>query len=567
MTKTASTVRTGIFCLLAVVAAAGLFLRFYHLEADPPVWTYVYNTDEGHYSYTAQNRLVWGHWFVNDAKYGLATPLFSFAQYAAAAVKGGANEIASYRFVSAIAGALVCLLMTFFFVARWQKLAALALTSLSFIGLVHSRLGITETLLTLTLQVTVLAAWQSLKRANVFLAAAAGALALSCLLVKPTGGFALALILAAPLLCPLENRVRVRFWLGALAGVALLALLWALFVVWPHREEWRHMLAAYTVFGRERMGGGVLALARNLWQLLVSPALLTMPCLWPLALCWTVACGVPSWWKKQNDLLDTLVLLWLGASLAILGSCSYQPARWQVMLLPAVVYGGLKFLPCLARRPLAVAGATAMLALSLLYGLDVAGGLLSGGPIDVSEGIFSRYTLLLIALGLFAAAYFAARRLGSEHWQSLAAGIIGIELLVQCGFHCQMTLPSFHRPSPWEQASHTLAGLSPNAPMVLAGDNVECFALRARLRVFPTYYLLTEPNDAAVRQFCWRQNIRPTHFSILEDNLKSWTENAPGFFRALQEVAALKVNVGGFGARTVRIYRMTAYDWLDVPQK
>ena len=152
------------FVLLGGVAVVGLALRFHHLEADAPSWSYVYNTDEGHYSYTAHNRLALGHWFVNEAKYGLITPLFSFAQFAVAAIRGGEPSIVSYRLVSALCGVLSCGLMALFFRDNFRRLAVVALASVSFMGFVHSRLGITEMMLTLMAQITALAAWRAFAR-------------------------------------------------------------------------------------------------------------------------------------------------------------------------------------------------------------------------------------------------------------------------------------------------------------------------------------------------------------------------------------------------------------------
>src|SRR6185437_3643153 len=87
--------RKAIFLLLTLAAITGLVLRFYHLQADPPHWGLVYNTDEAHYSYTAHNKILYGHWFVNEAKYGLMTPLFAFTQYLVATLAGGDPSIAT----------------------------------------------------------------------------------------------------------------------------------------------------------------------------------------------------------------------------------------------------------------------------------------------------------------------------------------------------------------------------------------------------------------------------------------------------------------------------------------
>ena len=60
---------------IALSIITGFGLRLYRPAADPPSWSYVYNTDEGHYSYNTHNKIKYGHWFVNEAKYGCVPPI------------------------------------------------------------------------------------------------------------------------------------------------------------------------------------------------------------------------------------------------------------------------------------------------------------------------------------------------------------------------------------------------------------------------------------------------------------------------------------------------------------
>ena len=65
---------------LAILIVLGFGLRFYKPAADPPQWSYIFNTDEGHYSYNTLNKAKDGKWFLDEAKYALVTPLFSVAR-------------------------------------------------------------------------------------------------------------------------------------------------------------------------------------------------------------------------------------------------------------------------------------------------------------------------------------------------------------------------------------------------------------------------------------------------------------------------------------------------------
>jgi hypothetical protein len=563
----AKRVRQFVFLLLGMVALAGLFLRFHHLQADPPLWRYVFNTDEGHYSYTTHNRLVFGHWFVNEARYGLITPLFVFIQYLVAVLGGGEPSISSYRLVSAVCGVFSCGLMALFFQDRWHSLLAVTLASVSFMGFVHSRLGITEMMLTLMIQITVLAAWQAFKRASFLLAALSGAAAACSMMVKPTAAFIVPIIFIAPLLCRTPARVRQSYWLGMAAGGTLAALLWSMIVALPYWDAWRHMMAQSTSFGRTAISLD-FATAECLWHFLLSPGLQTMPFLWPLALCWCVFSWAPQWWRRENDVLDTLLFLWIAAGVGLLGVSAYQPARWQIMLFPPVMCAGLKFLPNMQRTSMAVMGLGAAAGVAALYSCCTAGHFLaSSANINPAGGVFGHFGSALTAASLFVAAWFVARAFSLKKWQRLACGIITVELAMQCWFHANYTWPSFLRPSQWEAVTRDLEQIPSRETAVFSGDMVQDLSLRAKIHVLPTFYLLDEPTDAAVRDFFVRQNCVPTFFVLVDGDLKQWDTQAPVFANSLEEVGRYPLLIGGIGWQNVHLFRFRSYEWLATPER
>src|SRR5438093_2090458 len=93
---------------LVSVITLGFGLRLYRPAADPPYWPYVYNTDEGHYSYNTHDKIKYGRWFVDEAKYALMTPVFNVVQYAVAIILPDRTGIVRYRAVSMLAGILFC---------------------------------------------------------------------------------------------------------------------------------------------------------------------------------------------------------------------------------------------------------------------------------------------------------------------------------------------------------------------------------------------------------------------------------------------------------------------------
>jgi hypothetical protein len=102
---------------------------------------------------------------------------------------------------------------------------------------------------------------------------------------------------------------------------------------------------------------------------------------------------------------------------------------------------------------------------------------------------------------------------------------------------------------------------------VFAGEMVQDLSLRAKIRVLPTFYLLNEPTDAAVRDFFVRQNCVPTFFVLVDANLKHWGTLAPVFANSLEEVGCYPLLIGGIGWQNVHFFRFRSYEWLASPER
>lgn len=555
--------RVAVFSLLILVTGAGLTFRFYHLQADPPYWGLIYNTDEAHYSYTAHNKLLFGHWFVNDAKYGLMTPLFAFTQYLVALIaQSDPSSVVTYRLVSAISGIVSCLLMTLFFKERWQQLTAVAIASISFMLFVHSRMGITEMLLTLMLQIAVLAAAQSFLRNNILLATISGVAAIGAIMVKPTAMFISPIFIIAPLLCRATIRTHRSYWLGLGSGIAVAFALWISIVIAPNWEAWRYFTMHGSAAGREGMSFG-FSTVENLWNFILSPGLITLPFLWPLALCFCFASWLPQWWRKENTFLDTLVVLWILTGIGILGITDFQPVRWQILLFPPVIYAGLKFLQEMQKPVMVAVGLITVVALSLIYSIHVPGQILASGEINPGAGILGYSTVTLTIGIVFCAGYFFSRFAGCIRWQQLARGIIAAEIAMQCWFHAKLTVPSFNRPSLWEAAAKDLKTLPSADTAIFSGELTQDFSLRAKIHTLPTYYLLDDVTDASLRDFFTRQSSKPDYFIVIDASASNLTVHAPAFANSLEVVRRYPLIIGGIGFHNVFVCHFKSYDWLD----
>ena len=549
--------------LLVCIIISGFGLRIYKPQADPPDWNYIFNTDEGHYSYNALSKLKHGHWFPDEAKYALVTPLFSAGQYFVALLLEGQSDIVRFRAISIISGIISSLFIAFFLEGKMFRIAGVALASISFMSVVHSRLGITEMMLTLFLQLTVFFAWQGGKNSSIFFSFLAGLGAAACFMIKPTGGFILPVIIIAPLISHTLDHHMKLYWKGVGGGVLLGISLWLFVIGIPYWDEWRNMLAATISFGKESIVLSPMSVLKSISTFLFSPALQSMPLLWPLSISWCFFFFLPRFKKKQVDFLEALIFLWLFFGIGVLGFAAYQPGRWQLFLLPPIIVAGLRFLQCNPRFFVMVISLIFALALSVFYSKFFIGRFLQiGGEIHPGYGMFSNVFSGSAAVLVFFGVYFLLRRLkGLERWQSVSCSVIVLELVVQCFFHGMVTLPSYKHPSQWSNVAVDTEKLI-GRDKIISGIIVQNLALYSDINVIPTFYVLKGNDDKSVEEFYSRQPRLPSYFMMDDVEYKKWRANAPNFVNNLEEARRYVLNIGGLGRRVFLIYKIKSYDWL-----
>ncbi len=551
---------------IALIIIGGFGLRLYRPAADPPLWLYVYNTDEGHYSYNTHNKIKYGHWFVDEAKYALITPLFNAAQYLVAAALPNEPNIVRYRAISILAGILFCFALRLLSGAGFIGWSAAALGSITFMGVVHSRMANPEMMLTLLLLITALLAIESEKRQSLILYALTGLAAVGCAATKPTGGLMLLVLLSLPVFCRAMRGHRIRYLSGMATGVLLGGIPLLLVIVIPQYADWAKMISAATAFARDSYMPDPLGLAHSLSLHLLSPAMLTMPMFWSMALCWAIFVLAPRLKNGEADFEDTLLFLWLGFGALLFGLTSYQPARWQLLMVAPVIAVGLKFLSPM-RAPLTIAVALMLaLVLSALLTLVYEGGFLrTGGELEPGFGLFSHLGIFALAVSVFLSAIFVARISHAEWRTGILWGALLVDISMQALLHSAYMKPAYSRSSQWVACSRALENLRHGEQDLFAGSMVQDFSLRADIRVLPTYYVIDENrlDDRSVRDFFLRQNATPDYFLLLDVEHTPWAEKAPRFVNSLQRLGRCDLFIGGFSElRHLYVYRFRSYNWL-----
>ncbi len=145
---------------IAIISIFGLiiFLRFYNLSADPPfLQDGDFMIDEGGWVHNARNQLLFDNWTKTDHDF----PYFAAPGYVhlvLLAFKIGGLSLISARGISAMAGVLTVLVL-FLFVKRESSKKEAMLTviflGLNYFHVLYSRVALVESLLTLTLILTI----------------------------------------------------------------------------------------------------------------------------------------------------------------------------------------------------------------------------------------------------------------------------------------------------------------------------------------------------------------------------------------------------------------------------
>ncbi len=550
-----------LFPVLIIIT--GFAMRIYMPGADPPHWSYVYNTDESYYAYNALNKLKQDQWFLNDAKYSLLTPLFSLLQYYTAKTLDGFSYVVRLRSINLLSGVLSVIVLAFFFHNNRMRLTTAALWAFSFIGIVYSRLGNPEMTLTLCIQVSVLLAWLSFEKRSFSLAFLAGIFAAASPAIKISGIFIFPVIILAVFLCKTENSKRNLYLSGVSIGIAAGLLIWCAFVIIPYYNEWSTLQEALTSGARDHMPKTLFQMSFSLLSLLLSPALLAMPLIWPMSLCWCIFHFLPNLRKRENSLIESLLFLWIVFGFAILSTSLDQPARWQLIIFPPVICTGLMFLFNNKSRKVLLFSLFFALSLSLFYAL-ITDTFLKTDTIVPGRGIFSHPLIAAILFSIFFITFLITVSFKIETKKAIITAVIVLEIAAQIPLHSAYLLPSYHRISQWESLSKDVEEIaSQNNNTIFSGDMVQDIALHADIEVLPTYFLMDEIDDNFIGEFFKRQGRRPTHFIIVEFNDLKWSRTAPLFMKSLEEIKRYPLLIGGAGFRRVILYRFKSYDWLE----
>jgi len=359
-----------IWGILAVVVAAGVFLRLYDLSADPPLgmtWSHALYTDGARIVEGARTRVLWGNWEMDPGNTAtLYYPLSSLLAYGVFGVFG--VGLWQANLTGAIPGILMLLLL-FRVGSRkdvWVGVGACLLAGLSFYAVTYNRLPMSESLMVALMLVVPLLllrdplSWWEALLAGLALSAAAFFVKLHALVLLPVAIVWLALFRGRG---ESEARNRGRPLGMFCAGVGLGLVVWLLVFLVPRpgamADFLQHNLIAQ--YGKGQVPQGIAGFLGDRVLALVGLGTNVsffgrMPLVALAA--FLTALGFTMNWRSRRSAehrVESFFALWLLGAVVALSLLDYRPLRYHLQIIPPMVVlcslGLVRFVRAEVSRP------------------------------------------------------------------------------------------------------------------------------------------------------------------------------------------------------------------------
>lgn len=333
------------YLLLAVILFFSFYLRFYHLNADPPLnlsWSLGPFTDEGHVVINARNKLFFGEWKLDDFFRMGISPLITVITFLVFKIFG-------YGFAQARSIPIFFSLLTLLFlflVIKKEKMTKYALLSIlllgfNFVYLMHNRLALEETDLLFFIILSIYF-WQLGKEKEIFYIFAGICLGIATFFVKILGLFFLPILILDFIRLKwgslFKNFKLIKFKpLYYIAfGLCLVSLAWVLLIFLPFKSDVLNYIIANSFKSPAGKPETIFEFIKNFLNLGTNDRLFNrMPLIFILSFSYLLFWFTNLREKlKSSNSLEFISFLWLFFGMFFLSFTNYHPVRYQMILIP-----------------------------------------------------------------------------------------------------------------------------------------------------------------------------------------------------------------------------------------
>ena len=333
-----------VYILLGVIILLGVYLRFSHLSADPPVdlsWSLSPYTDEGAIAINARDKVLFGQWKMDDFfRMGISS-LLSVVYFFIFKLFGiGFIQIR----VLPVLTSLGSIILVFFLLKRekshYSAIFSSFFLSIAYIFIMHNRLALEETSLLFFLLLS-LFFLQLGKDKRIYFLLSGFTFILAVLFVKLSGLFFIAIMFLEFIrwVWMEKEEKKKKLWqgvayfiLGAIAGV----IIWLLFVLLPYKNAVIGYIQAGALKSSAGNADNLGAYLRNIITLGVGdklfPRLFFIFILSFLYIIYWVRNIVHK--IKSGTSMEFVSLCWVILGMLFLSYPNYHPIRYQLLLVP-----------------------------------------------------------------------------------------------------------------------------------------------------------------------------------------------------------------------------------------
>lgn len=318
-----------------------IFLRFFHLDADPSFTKRVSDiSDEAIWGLDARTIALFNSWGNSEIHLGLdSAPLYTYLMKLNFQYFGA--DLFTLRLLSAISGSLTAILLFFFvkkLTTKKQAILALALYGLGEAPLIYNRIGHIETTLTIFLFLMFIL-WQSAKE-NRWLYLLSGICYSLAFLVKFTALFFAPALVAYWLYEYLLKQWKWKRFFYFAVGAAIPIAGYLSFFLIPYWDQLAKSMIAHgnnNFFGAEVLQNSLKVLGNNIFGL---PSVIILFTLLLIYLVYKLH-SLPKFTLKEitNSLtpLEAISLCWIFAGIAGILLSDVSDRRFTIMFVPAIM--------------------------------------------------------------------------------------------------------------------------------------------------------------------------------------------------------------------------------------
>ena len=330
-------------CSVIIVFIVLVFVRIYHLGADPPVYLSPSGGifgDEMALAHSARNKVLFGSWITDDWNPFIYNPILTILEYLSFKLLGvGLIQLRLVNIIAVLSGFFLLFITLKKSCKNRVALIAVLLLGINYVFIMYSRLGLNDTFLIFPMTLT-LYLWQKGLKTNQVLFLA-GISSFACYVTKASALYFVFAVFLALLFAIFQKYkedgnlkracIPLIYYLG---GLGISYTIWYVLFFSPYKIEFAKISASWF---RLSMPSNFSSFWHNLRSFTFPRYLTGTPV--ELVLSWSyvpfLIYGILRNWRKVQP-IEVFVFLWAFGGYIALSGLNYRPLRYYIPLIPPV---------------------------------------------------------------------------------------------------------------------------------------------------------------------------------------------------------------------------------------